>query len=98
MCHFFRCHHRILRNVFGRNDVYVNVTEWDSFELCLSRTLPTAGSGPLSIRFPLNGTTLPKTYRKTSNLLLERRSRVRDLILSFKNSSRNPLPQWRERT
>ena len=28
--------------------------------------------------------------------LLERRSRVRELILSFKNSSRNPFPNWRE--
>jgi hypothetical protein len=29
-------------------------------------------------------------------LLLERRSRVRDLLLSFKNPSRNPFPTWRE--
>ena len=27
--------------------------------------------------------------------LLERRSLVRDLVLSFKNSSRNPFPNWR---
>jgi len=28
--------------------------------------------------------------------LLERRSRVRELILSFKDSSRNPFPNWRD--
>jgi hypothetical protein len=28
--------------------------------------------------------------------LLERRGRVRELILSFKNSSRNPFPNWSE--
>jgi hypothetical protein len=26
--------------------------------------------------------------------LLERRTRVRNLVLSFKNSSRNPFPNW----
>jgi hypothetical protein len=28
--------------------------------------------------------------------LLERRSRVRELILSFKESSRRPFPNWHE--
>ena len=28
--------------------------------------------------------------------LLERRARVRELVLSFKNSSRNPFPNWKE--
>jgi hypothetical protein len=28
--------------------------------------------------------------------LLERRSRVRELILSFKSSSRNPFPNWHD--
>jgi hypothetical protein len=28
--------------------------------------------------------------------LLERRTRVRELILEFKNSSRNPFSNWRE--
>jgi hypothetical protein len=28
--------------------------------------------------------------------LLERRTRVRDLILPFKHSSRNPFPNWTE--
>ena len=40
----------------------------------------------------------PKQTRTTSNLLSQRRSRVRDLLLSLKNSSRNPFPNGREIT
>jgi len=88
-----------LRGVFGRNDVYAGITGWDSFEPWLSRieSLPESSLWPLVDQIPAEwyGSA---TYELGQLLtrLLERRSRVRELILSFKNSSRNPFPNWRE--
>ena len=87
-----------LRGVFGRNDVYAGITEWDSFEPWLSRI----ESFPESSLWPLINQIPPEWYGSAADelerllaQLLERRSRVRDLILSFKKSSRNPFPNWR---
>ena len=86
-----------LRGVFGRNDVYKCVTSWDSFEPWLSRieNFPESSLRSLAEEVP------PEWYSSESNelerllfLLLKRRSRVRDLIQDFKNSSRNPFPNW----
>jgi hypothetical protein len=33
-------------------------------------------------------------FQQLLSRLLERRTKVRDLIVSFKNSSRNPFPNW----
>ena len=88
-----------MRGVFGRNDVYAGITGWDSFEPWLSRieSLPESSLWPLVDQIPAEwyGSA---TYELGQLLtrLLERRSRVRELILSFKNSSRNPFPNWRE--
>jgi hypothetical protein len=88
-----------LRGVFGRNDVYACVTAWDSFEPWLSRieTFPESSLWPLAEEIP------PEWYdgdaealERLLSKLLERRSRVRELILSFKNSSRSPFPNWKE--
>jgi hypothetical protein len=88
-----------LRGVFGRNDVYECVTSWDSFEPWLSRieTFPESSLWPLAEEIP------PEWYGGASDELerllqhlLARRSRVRELILDFRNSSRNPFPNWRE--
>jgi hypothetical protein len=90
-----------LRGVFGRNDVYAGVTGWDSFEPWLSRIESFSDSSlwPLVDRIP------PEWYgsavyelEQLVTLLLERRPHVRDLILSFKNSSRNPFPNWSRET
>ena len=88
-----------LRGVFGRNDVYAGVTGWESFEPWLSRI----ESFPESALWPLINQIPPEWYGSAADelerllaQLLERRSRVRELILSFKNSSRNPFPNWRE--
>jgi hypothetical protein len=86
-----------LRGVFGRNDVYQSVTSWDSFEPWLSRieNFPESSLWPLAEEIP------PEWYGGASDelerlltRLLARRSRVRGLILDFKNSSRNPFPNW----
>ncbi|MFZ0914474.1 MAG: HipA family kinase [Candidatus Korobacteraceae bacterium] len=88
-----------LRGVFGRNDVYACITSWDSFEPWLSRieTFPESSLWPLAEEIP------PEWYNSEGDelerlleRLLERRSRVRQLIQDFKNSSRDPFPNWRE--
>ena len=86
-----------LRGVFGRNDVYAAITGWESFEPWLSRI----ESFPESSLWPLVDQIPPEWYDSAADelgqllsRLLERRTRVRDLILSFKNSSRNPFPNW----
>jgi hypothetical protein len=88
-----------LRGVFGRNDVYAGITGWDSFEPWLSRieSFPESSLWPLVNQIPPEGygSAVDELDRLLTNLL-ERRSRVRELILSFKNSSRNPFPNWRD--
>lgn len=88
-----------LRGVFGRNDVYECVTSWESFEPWLSRieNFPEGSLWPLADEIP------PEWYGGASEKLeqllerlLGRRSRVRELIEGFRNSSRNPFPNWRE--
>jgi len=86
-----------LRGVFGRNDVYAGITGWESFEPWLSRieNFPESSLWQLLEQIP------PEWYHSAVHelerlliKLLERRSRVRELILSFKRSSRNPFPNW----
>ena len=85
-----------LRGVFGRNDVYSCVTSWESFEPWLSRIehFPESSLWPLLQEVP------PEWYGAIEEVggllsrLLVRRSRVRGLVLDFKNSSRNPFPNW----
>jgi hypothetical protein len=88
-----------LRGVFGRNDVYRSVTSWDSFEPWLSRVenLPESLVWSLAQEIPPEwyGSATEELERLLSQLLT-RRARVRQLILDFKNSSRNPFPNWRE--
>ena len=88
-----------LRGVFGRNDVYACITGWDSFEPWLGKieSFPESSLWPLAEEIP------PEWYGSDTDALqrlfcklLERRSRVRELVLSFKNSSRNPFPNWKE--
>lgn len=88
-----------LRGVFGRNDVYQSVVGWESFEPWLSRieTFPESSVWALAEEIP------PEWYgseseqlEKLLSKLLERRTRVRELIVAFKNSSRSPFPNWME--
>jgi hypothetical protein len=88
-----------LRGVYGRNDVYAYVTSWASFEPWLSRieNFPESSLWSLAEEIP------PEWYgNATDDLkhllwrLLARRTRVRELILDFKNSARNPFPKWHD--
>ncbi len=87
-----------LRGVYGRNDVYRGVTGWESFEPWLSRvqTLDEQAAWRCAEIVP------PEWYGETSDIerlveqLLKRRPRVPELIMEFRNSSRQPFPNWKE--
>jgi hypothetical protein len=86
-----------LRGVYLRNRVYANVTGWPSFEPWLSRIeqMPPEALWRIAEEVPPewygNDTTL---IERLMDQLLARRSRVRDLITSFRDSNRDPFPLW----
>ena len=86
-----------LRGVYARNLVYRGVTNWDSFEPWLGRVLDI---DPQKI-WAIAETVPPEWYG--GNLteievlieqLLARRDRIRELITLFRESSRQPFPNW----
>jgi hypothetical protein len=86
-----------LRGVYARNLVYRGVTGWPSFEPWLSRIEALAPDKVWAIA----ETVPPEWYDGAADVLerlveqlLERRSRVRDLIAAFRDSSRQPFPNW----
>ena len=85
-----------LRGVYYRNDVYRDVTGWDSFEPWLSRleTMPAETVWGAASEVP------PEWYggdlwemEALVEKLLARRSRIRELIETFGNSDRKPFPK-----
>jgi len=88
-----------LQGVYYRNYVYQQVTGWESFEPALSRA-ETMEYGDLW----RCASCMPKHwYQEDSNglsrlidMLYKRRSLIRDLIAGFRDSSRNPFPNWTE--
>ena len=88
-----------LRGVYPRNYVYERVTGWESFEPWLSR-VETMEAAKL---FAIAEIVPPEWYggdvaevEKLMEGLLARRGRVRDLIRSFRESNREPFPNWVE--
>jgi hypothetical protein len=86
-----------LRGVFGRNVVYQGVTGWESFEPWLDRIERLDAKTVWEIA----ETVPPEWYRGDASAievlaeqLLHRRSRVRELIDGFRESSRAPFPNW----
>ena len=86
-----------LRGVFPRNEVYARVTGWDSFEPWLTRIeeLDDECVWEAASRIPPEwyGNAWDELEGLVGNLL-QRRRRVRELILSFRNSPRRPFPEW----
>ncbi len=89
-----------LRGVYPRNLVYASVTGWDSFEPWLSRVEAFRAEtlGAILEEVP------PEWYggdlfglEKLLEAMLKRRSGVRDLIASFRDSGREPFPKWNAR-
>jgi hypothetical protein len=86
-----------LRGVYARNMVYRGVTGWESFEPWLSR-METLDAG---VVWSIAEGVPPEWYggsisemEELVERLLGRRARVRELIESFRESSREPFPNW----
>jgi hypothetical protein len=86
-----------LRGVFARNQVYAKVRGWESFEPWLSRVEGYAAEGLWKIAEEIP----PEWYggdlgviEHLMEILLKRRSRVRELIGQFRESNREPFPNW----
>jgi hypothetical protein len=86
-----------LRGVFARNHVYREVTGWESFEPWLTRVeeFGEVALGRIAEQVP------PEWYGGDPFLLeslmetmMTRRARVRELIGSFRETEREPFPNW----
>ncbi len=89
-----------LRGVYAQNEVYANVRGWDSFEPWLSRIENVEESGIWAVanEIPLEWY---GARRGELDVLLRalfaRRGIVRGLVRTFRDSVRNPFPQWSDR-
>lgn len=86
-----------LRGVYARNSVYKPVTGWESFEPWLSRieAMDAATLWAIAEVVP------PEWYggdvatmERLMETMIRRKSRVREAIVSFRESSREPFPNW----
>jgi len=86
-----------LRGVYYRNDVYREISGWESFEPWLTRmeTMPADTVWDAASEVP------PEWYggdlsemEALVEKLLARRSRIRELIEGFGKSDRRPFPKW----
>jgi hypothetical protein len=86
-----------LRGVYYRNDVYRNVTGWESFEPWLTRiekiAEDTVWNAANEVPPEWYGGDLADMEALVAKLLV-RRSRIRELIEAFRNSDRRPFPKW----
>ncbi len=90
-----------LRGVYARNVVYKGVTGWGSFEPWLSRL---EELGP-EVLWEIAEVVPPEWYggdlgtmEGLMEKLLGRRGRVRELIEAFRDSNREPFPDWAGKT
>jgi hypothetical protein len=88
-----------LRGVYARNEVYAGVQGWESFEPWLSQI----ERMDEDVVWRAAGEVPPEWYggewdamEKLVTTLMERRSRARELIMAFRNSSRQPFVNWKE--
>jgi hypothetical protein len=88
-----------LRGVYARNFVYQGVSGWDSFEPWLSRV---ENMNPAVIH-EIAGAVPPEwtgndwgEMETLAAAIVERRSKVRELITAFRDSTRQPFPSWRQ--
>lgn len=86
-----------LRGVYARNQVYAGVNGWESFQPWLERV---ERMEPEAI-WAIAETVPPIWYggdlgdmERLVEALLQRRSRVRELVVQFRESSRAPFPKW----
>lgn len=87
-----------LHGVYFRNFVYADVTGWDAFEPALTKAEESDIIDLWRCAEPIP----PECYGHDAAALEQlvetlhgRRGKIRDLITSFRESSRNPFPNWR---
>ena len=88
-----------LRGTYANNRVYEGMTGWDAFEPALSRAEEMDAHGIWRC-----ASDIPEEWCEGDRVGLERlvdtlyhrRPTIRELIGTFRRSSRNPLPNWRE--
>jgi hypothetical protein len=87
-----------LRGVYARNTVYASVTGWASFEpwLTMVEEMPAETLWQIAEGVPAEwyGGDITVIERLMEQLLV-RRSRVRELITAFRESNREPFPNWK---
>jgi hypothetical protein len=85
-----------LRGVYGRNEVYRDVTGWESFEPWLDRIekFDEGGIGEIAEGIPPEWCGEWDDLARLVESLICRRTRVQELIWGFKKSGRNPFPRW----
>ena len=90
-----------LRGVYPRNEVYAQAHGWESFEPWLSRIEnvdpPVLWEIAETVPPEWYGSALDELERLIEGLIKRRRG-VRDLIDSFRTSSRQPFENWETRT
>jgi len=88
-----------LRGVYGRNDVYRGIMGWLSFDPWLTRIVEMDAEAiwRCAEEVPVEWYGETSDMERLVEALLKRRARVPELILGFKNSTRNPFPNWREK-
>jgi len=86
-----------LRGVYYRNDVYREITGWESFEPWLTRfetmAAETVWAAASEVPPEWYGGDLGEMEALVEKLLA-RRNRIRELIESFGRSDRKPFPKW----
>jgi hypothetical protein len=87
-----------LRGVYARNHVYASITGWDSFEPWLSQIekIDHATLCDIANEMPQEWYGDPDDLERLIQELWKRRTQVRELIESFRTSSRAPFPNWEQ--
>jgi len=89
-----------LRGVYPRNSVYARVTGWSDFEPWLSRIEAIDAEQLWAIADGVPPEWYggdPSSIERLMEKMLLRRGKVRDLVLAFRDSSREPFPMWNKR-
>jgi len=90
-----------LRGTYARNVVYAGVTGWDSFEPALTKAEEADLVDLWRCAEPIPAEWYGHDHAALEELvetLYARRRKIRDLISAFRESSRNPFPNWKQPT
>jgi hypothetical protein len=88
-----------LRGVYARNAVYEQVRGWESFEPWLARVESVEPLAVREVAADIPPEWIGNDWHDLETLVEEviaRRSKVRELITAFRNSSRQPFPAWQD--